>query len=360
MRFILPLGVAVSMAACSGKPMSYDCEPGQVVLDGACRVVCTTDGDCVTGSETCVDGICQQCIDCHRTPAITAIDGMGTVDGGEHAFHHLTNRLVLTGENLDGAYVSLTGGEYSNELLERCGEPTAGRIEVLLPAKTIAGVSYTLTVANQAGFCEAGVVILQGERGERGLEGPPGEDRAPTTVVKWGTAVCPSGSTLLYSGWGFGGYYNHTGGGASALCVKGQDPGPVSSTGTSYNDLVYPMSTGGAGRMPPGIPGLKNLRCAVCRVDDGPCFDLWGSQTCPGGTETLWSGYAMGSFYAHVHQTEQQCVEPGGFDTTVSNLNLGGIWYGTEIGWVGEAPAGDYVPRSFLKCAKCCGGATAP
>lgn len=176
---------------------------------------------------------------------------------------------------------------------------------------------------------------------------------APTIVTKWGTAVCPTGTTLLYAGMTFNGHYTHTGGGGDPLCVKADDPGPV-GPGTINADLLYPSGTGDSARMPPEIPAIKELKCAVCQVDTGPCLDVWGTQTCPLSYRALWAGFSMGPYYDHKHGFSRQCVAPGGFDANVPNPAWGDIWYGTVIQDTTDISGLGYTPNTYLKCAKCC------
>jgi len=166
--------------------------------------------------------------------------------------------------------------------------------------------------------------------------------------IRWGNATAPEGTTLLYSGFGFNGHYTHKGSGAEAICMKSGDPG-ASGPGSSHGDLLYPLGTGGA-PMPPGIPAQKELKCAVCYAE-GPSFEMWGSWTCPKGWRAAYTGYGMGAFYDHVHQSNRHCVDNTNFDGSVANPNWGGIWYGTVLH--ANQDVGIYKTNRYVKCALC-------
>ena len=69
-----------------------------------------------------------------------------------------------------------------------------------------------------------------------------------SVFIRWGNANAPEGTTLLYSGFGFNEHYTQGGGSAEPICVKSGDPGAPSSG--SLGDLLYPLGTGDASRMP--------------------------------------------------------------------------------------------------------------
>lgn len=189
-----------------------------------------------------------------------------------------------------------------------------------------------------------------GPAGTAGSTGPMGPSH--TLVMKLGTTTCPSGSTLLYSGFLFNNLYTETGGG-EPMCVQPNDPGPT-GPGTAYSDLLRSVNTGDSGRMPPGIPALKELKCAMCEVPSPVCFDVWGSQNCPSNYSALWTGYAMGSYYSHAHGYQRQCVTGTGFDGAVNSSTHGGIFYGTVIWDITDVSGVGYTANTYVKCAKCC------
>jgi hypothetical protein len=170
-----------------------------------------------------------------------------------------------------------------------------------------------------------------------------------SVFIRWGNGTAPKGTTLLYSGFGFNGHYSHRGGGAEAICMKAGDtgaPGP----GSNYGDLLYPLKTGNAARMPPGISPNTKLKCAVCYAE-GPSFEMWGSQTCPTGWRAAYKGYGMGAYYSGHNKSNRHCVDTVEYDHSVINTGSGAIWYGTVL-WSNKN-VGIYERNRYVQCAYC-------
>jgi hypothetical protein len=172
-----------------------------------------------------------------------------------------------------------------------------------------------------------------------------------SVFIRWGNGESPEGATLLYSGFAFNEHHTHSGG-SEAVCVKPSDPG-ATGPGSNYGDLLYPLGTGGAAQMPPGIPAQKEIKCAVC-LAEGPTFEIWGTSTCPDGWRALYTGYGMAGYYSHPNPSRRHCVDNVDFDDSVANLNWGDIWYGTVMYSVADLPSGHgYTTNTFVKCAVC-------
>jgi hypothetical protein len=170
-----------------------------------------------------------------------------------------------------------------------------------------------------------------------------------SVFIRWGNGTAPNGTTLLYSGYAFSGYYTQGGGGGEPTCMKGGDvgaPGP----GNYYGDLLYPLGTGDATRMPPGISPRTEIKCAVVYAE-GPSFEMWGSQSCPTGWTVAYRGYGMGGFYYRYGKSNRQCVENAEYDYSVPNPTWGGIWYGTVL--YNNKDVGIYETNRYVKCARC-------
>lgn len=167
-----------------------DCASGEVCDAGVCLTVCATDDQCVQEGYACQQGACRPCDGCRTTPNVLSIDGTGSPDA-TNGGNHLRGSIVLRGENLDGAWVTLSGGDFINELLDPCAAGTDTELEVELPATVAANVQYTLRVSNQAGSCDATLQLLQGERGPAGeyLIGAGLVDDGTTLSVSFGTGA---------------------------------------------------------------------------------------------------------------------------------------------------------------------------
>ncbi len=175
--------------------------------------------------------------------------------------------------------------------------------------------------------------------------------------VNWGNWNCPGGTEQLYRGFAFDERYSQNGGG-EAVCLQlpgdeGSSPGPK-GPGDNYSDLLYPLGTGNATRMPPGIPARKEVKCAVCYNPQGACYERWYGDDCPGssGFHPVYTGYAMGGYYTHASPSQRHCVDNQNFDASVNNQTWGKIWYGSVV-WR-NTDVGLYTEDSYLKCAMCC------
>ena len=175
-----------------------------------------------------------------------------------------------------------------------------------------------------------------------------------SVFTRWGNATCPSGTTLLYSGFGFNEHYTQGGGGAEAICMKGGDAGAI--WGGNYGDILYPLGTGDGSRMPPGISAQKEIKCAVCETN-GPSFEMWGSWSCPAEADwkSVYVGYGMGAYYSGHGKSNRHCVDNLDFDSSVANNNWGDIWYGTVLHDNTDLPNKDtnYPTNKYVKCAMC-------
>ncbi|MCK5211386.1 hypothetical protein KAJ89_01665 [Candidatus Parcubacteria bacterium] len=167
--------------------------------------------------------------------------------------------------------------------------------------------------------------------------------------TRWGNSTCPANTTLLISGYGFGGHYSHTGNGAEMLCLEPNDPGAASA---ALGNLLYAASTGGASYMPPGITGSTILKCAVC-LAPGPSFELFGSDTCPTGWTSSYTGYTMGAYYHSGHYTNStHCVDNINFDAAQGGSG-NPRWYATKVHSVDTIGSVGYTANTFVKCAMC-------
>lgn len=171
--------LALFVHGCSAKNTSAttcgelaECPPGSVCIDDACVELCITDTDCTAANTICTDGACLQGA---RTdlPVIEALDGDSADDpDATHTDHHVHRRIVITGQNLEGASAHLQGDDGVIEL-EVC-ETEMNRLVAALPNDFSAG-EYLLSVATQAGACEAVLPVLQGEPGATGAQGLQGQ-----------------------------------------------------------------------------------------------------------------------------------------------------------------------------------------
>jgi hypothetical protein len=156
-----------------------ECSPGQVCLSGVCAKLCSSDRDCAGGQicrlEVCTAGTRD------NAPLILSIgaDGMADAQTG-HTAQHLRRHVTVWGENFEGAAVHLFGAGLDTDL-EVCARDE-GFIEVALPDGVVAA-TYSLSVATQAGACDAQLPILQGEPGPAGADGADGSPDTGEQII---------------------------------------------------------------------------------------------------------------------------------------------------------------------------------
>ncbi|MDM8550395.1 hypothetical protein QUF72_09965 [Desulfobacterales bacterium HSG2] len=168
-----------------------------------------------------------------------------------------------------------------------------------------------------------------------------------SVFTRWGNGECPGESELLYTGFAFNEHYSQEGGSAEPTCLTSGDLGESTS---SSADILYPLGTGEASNVPPGIIEKREIKCAKCYVKS-PAFEMWGTSICPRDWTAAYTGYAMGASHLHAHQTNRKCVDNVDFDFSVMNNNWGTAWYGTVLH--NNTDVGIYETGRFVKCAVC-------
>jgi len=112
-----------------------------------------------------------------------------------------------------------------------------------------------------------------------------------STFIRYGASTSPAGATLIYSGYVYGGLYNH--GKTDPVVLKSGDPG---SEITATEGLILPICLGGS-----TITGITNgtyLSGAVCFIEF-PTATIWGTHSVPDGWTLLYKGYAYGAHYTY-------------------------------------------------------------
>jgi hypothetical protein len=150
-----------------------DCAGGEVCVDGKCATICMKTSQCPEG-QVCDKNACvPDTTPSPDAPVITSIEGTGSSDDTPgHTTRHLKDRIIVNGERLKDAVATLTGINpvRAAVTLAPCLDGTDTRLEVALPTEIVAG-EYQLSVANQAGVCNANLNLLQGEPGSLDASG---------------------------------------------------------------------------------------------------------------------------------------------------------------------------------------------
>jgi len=166
----------------------------------------------------------------------------------------------------------------------------------------------------------------------------------------WGSKKCPANTEKLYDGVAFNGHYSHQGAGDPLCLVPGQ-AGP--SSGTSDSDLLYPLSVDHM--QGTGLTMQRLIYCARCYTPDkGPCFEMYGSETCPTGFNAVYRGFAIGGHFAHANPGKRFCLDREKYDTSTSHSS-GSRYYHTRVHSGAPGPYGGKYPTGrTVRCAMCC------
>ena len=215
----------------------------------------------------------------------------------------------------------------------------------------------------------AGITGPRGEQGMKGNKGDPGIQGSiglpgpqglppPTsggeTYVRWGRTTCPNitGTTLVYSGWAAGSYYDHSGSGANYLCLT-KTPEYLSYSSTTNNyGLLYGAEYQAYGNQPYRGVHDQDVPCAVCHVVQRSVLMIPGQYTCPTGWTREYYGYLMSAAHGH-HRSTYECmdVSPETISGGEANRN-GALFYHVEAR-CGCLACPPYEETKELTCAVC-------
>ena len=181
------------------------------------------------------------------------------------------------------------------------------------------------------------------------------------TFTRWGRGDCPTGTTLVYSGFAAGGAHDHGGSGANTLCLTSAPTWLNFSDVNQNGALVYgtEYETAGYGlasATPFNTLNDANAPCAVC-LDTSADIELMipGTAACPSGWNQRVRGYLMATFYTQ-GDSEFVCVDENATSSGAGGTGNenGNLWYPAEAE-CGSLPcgAGRYVQDRELTCSVC-------
>jgi hypothetical protein len=215
---------------------------------------------------------------------------------------------------------------------------------------TYSGANFA--TSNQA--CPAGQIVT-GVNSSGGVT--CATEKAGIVYTRWGRSDCPSGSSLVYSGYHAGKAHDHGGGGTNNLCLT------ASPTWLNYNDanhngaLVYGTEYEMSGY---GLVGVSPFNghhdyqapCAVCLTTAyATQMMVPGTYQCPSGWSSLYYGYLMSTHYTQ-GASEFTCIDVNATHFGTNASQNGNLLYPTEAE-CGSLPCGPYVQDRELTCAVC-------
>jgi|GEM_PF-1135422 len=164
--------------------------------------------------------------------------------------------------------------------------------------------------------------------------------------TRLGNATAPAGTELLYSGFAYTAYYNHSGSG-DMTCFKTN--GTAGTVAYSYGDLLYAADVHHLHN--DCVPAHTMVKCAVY-YSPRPRAVIWGDNTCPANWTLSYHGYAIGSYYTHPAPMERVCLDVQNIDTSVNVVGAKAHMYATNL-YQGYAELGNPPTNRNLRCAVC-------
>jgi len=169
-----------------------------------------------------------------------------------------------------------------------------------------------------------------------------------STFIRWGKSSCPSSSQIVYSGFVGGSFHSDAGGSAKHLCLS---PNPVMSD--LWFSAVWHSTLYGAEYE--AILNLNDLDvvCAVCKVSKASTFMLPGTNVCPSGWTTQYSGFLVGATYHHADASDYTCMDGQSEGRPGSEANQDGNVFYYTVAVCGSLPCPPYVNNKVVTCAVC-------
>ena len=174
------------------------------------------------------------------------------------------------------------------------------------------------------------------------------------TYIRWGRTSCPTvvGTEDIYNGIMAGSFYDHTGGGSNYICMvkearyhPGSGSGSSNIYGTEYEtrgDALHSLQD-------------QNIPCAVCHVTTRSAqLMIPGTDQCPGGWTTEYTGWLMSAYTGHKASTMYVCVDKDA--QPLPGLGAGkdaALLYHVNVACGFGIPCPPYVHAIELACVVC-------
>jgi len=176
------------------------------------------------------------------------------------------------------------------------------------------------------------------------------------TYVQWGRQHCTNGHELEYNGLVMGPHYSQRR--SESVCVDYARQGHAKSdAGNQDGGLLYTTEMQGGSADEAAYPHDLEVGCAVCSapLGEGSVYPRWGSQECPSGVTTLYSGFMSSSHYGHNGGgANTLCMHPQGqLPQGASSADQNGnLLYGMEYQNSGAADASHDVDAGCAMCLR--------
>ena len=184
------------------------------------------------------------------------------------------------------------------------------------------------------------------------------------TFINWGRADCPAGTNELYDGYVFSASWPVRGGGANWLCIKDplvgtELPPSGQNPGATFSSRLNPLAIGTDYTTPSGIPGFRELKCAMCYKPSSVCYESYGDASCNAseGFSSVSTGWIIGGLnnINRENQNDWKCLNDDFSGANASNdvdNTLTVQTYGATI--ESDDDKGMYVLNEFIRCSICC------
>ncbi|PVD19668.1 hypothetical protein C0Q70_20158 [Pomacea canaliculata] len=177
----------------------------------------------------------------------------------------------------------------------------------------------------------------------------PAWTAAGTVYTRWGNSVCASTATTVFSGYVGGSVYTSPGSGGNYLCLP---PNPVATNVSrpAYVSSVYGTEYEVTTRAENDLDAL----CAVCFVSSRSVnIMIPGTNKCPTGWTTEYTGLLMSGYDGHAGSTEFICVDSKMEGRIGSSANNNGRLLYLVASICGSLPCTPYVNNNILQCVVC-------
>ncbi|XP_063415226.1 short-chain collagen C4-like [Mytilus trossulus] len=179
----------------------------------------------------------------------------------------------------------------------------------------------------------------------------PSDSGVAVTYTVWGRKYCPhTNSSLVYSGYAGGSYYDHLGAAADYLCLP-PDPNYRKTTYSGQHGEVY-----GGEYDSPFVPNGdgNDVPCAVCRRNGvSTVLMIPGKDTCYRGWNREYYGYLNAHHYSFRAATSFVCLHVYPQFVTGGSRNYEGKLFQPVVGICGALQCPPYVNNYPLTCVVC-------